>query len=523
MKKAFFLFCFLPLLFSCQKQGDNLEPKKKGISINILSDPTTLDPRKTRALNERILTNMLFEGLTRLDKEGKTSLALAEEVEISSDGKSYSFRLKEAYWSHGERIQPQDFIYAWQTALSPSFPSSNAYQLFCIKNAEEIKLGKKEAQDLGVYALDEKTLKIDLVRPVPYFLELLAFSIFFPVHPSMDQGNLVFSGPFVLKEWKHNDFIEVKQNPAYWDAKAVHLPSVYMTMVGEDTEMQMFEHKELDWAGSPMSTLPIDLLQNLKKEKVLHSSPMAGTVFFRVNTEKFPFHNKNIRKAFALAIHRQELVDHVIQGDQKVALRFLPSSPVSYFADGADEEARAFLQKGLQELGISKSELGKVTLLYASNQKNHLTAQAIQQDWKRSLDLDVTIEAAESKVYYSRIGVQDYQLAAGSWIADYNDPESFLEVFKYKNSSTNNTQWENPLYTSLLSTANDLKKEQRAQVLGQCETLLMEELPIIPLYHLNYLYLKDKNLCDVIISPLGNIDFKWAYFYDENLNGNRND
>src|SRR3989339_1006634 len=304
MIRGVFFLCMMAfaLITSCQP---NPKMPKQEVRINLVSEPRTLDPRKSRDLSERVLMNMFFEGLTREGKTGKSELALAESIEVQENGSRYIFRLKEAYWTNGDRIRPKDFIYSWKTSLDPSFLSENAYQLFCIKNAELIKKGEMSSSDLGVLELDETTLQVDLEKPIPYFQELLSFSIFFPIHESMDfQGwdlnkvSLISSGPFSLKQWKHSDFIEAVKNPNYWDSKTVSLKGIHLFVVSEDTEMRMFEKKELDWAGSTLSTIPFDLVESYEKKNLLHLYPMFGTFFFRVNVEKEPFNNINIRKAF---------------------------------------------------------------------------------------------------------------------------------------------------------------------------------------------------------------------------------
>ncbi|MES2199690.1 MAG: peptide ABC transporter substrate-binding protein [Chlamydiota bacterium] len=513
MRLLSYLFIFLlSFTFSCGSKP-KVDSKKATVRINIVDDPKTLDPRKSRSSGERNLMGMLFEGLTRVGKEEKTELALAQDVNVSEDGLSYTFTLKEAYWSNGDKILAGDFIYAWKTALSPDFLSENAYQLFCIKNAKEVKEGKKSSSDLGIYEIDEKTLQINLQNPVPYFFEILSFPIFFPVNQKIDNtpSECISSGPFKLKEWRHNDFIEIVKNENYFDAKEVRLSSIYMTMVEQETELQMFENKELDWAGSPISTLSLDRIKELKEKKLLGSAPMSGTRFFRMNIEKEPFHNVNIRKAFALAINRQAIVEHILQGHQKVALQFFPESINTYFQDADIKMAKVFWQKGLEELGLLQEMFPKITLLCASAHQNLIVAQAVQQDWKQTLGIDVAVEANEIKVYFSRVGNQDYQISLGSWVADYADPESFLEIFKYKKESGNNTGWENEQYSSLLNNAKKLKGEARKVELLQCESILMQDLPLIPLYHLRNHYLQNSSLKGVILSSIGTLDFKWAY------------
>ena len=371
--------------------------------------------------------------------------------------------------------------------------------------------------------VDDKTLQIQLETPIPYFLELLSFSIFFPVNEKMDRKGdnwnvsrqgLIGCGPFCLKKWKENDSIELVKNPKYWDEQSIHLPAILMTMVESETEMQMFETGELDWAGSPISLLPLSVIYEKRGLKQLSSAPMFGTSFFRINVERPPLNNANIRKALSYAINRQELVDHILQGGQRTALRLVPNTEGSFFADGDEEKARQLFFKGLKESGYSCETFPQITLFYAIDDKNHLIAQAVQQHWKKTLGIEVLLERNESKVYFQRLAKQDYQIAIGSWIGDYNDPETFLEVFKYKQASTNNTQWENSAYTKLLDISRTLKGETRNEVLHQCEALLLQEMPIIPIYHFKSLYLQNPKLKNVFVSPLGNLDFKWAYLED---------
>lgn len=509
MRSISVLLCvFLFSLSSCEKKEGI---KQNKININIGSEPATLDPRKSRSLREKNIVQMLFEGLTRIGEKGQIELALAASVTSNEEGTSYLFSLKEAYWSNGDRIKPEDFVYAWQTALSPDFVSPNAYQLFCLKNGKEIKLGNKPVADLGVYVIDDHTVQVDLEGPIPYFLHLLASPIFFPVHPKMKEEEIFSSGPFCLQEWKHNDHIEVVKNPKYREADTVRLDSIYMVMVEEEAEIKMFEQGELDWAGSPLSSLSVDVLAAFAKEGLLQSAPMQGTCFFRLNTREAPLHNEHIRQALALAIDRQSIVEHITQGGQRIALSLVPGS-APCFADGDQKLAQHHLQLGLQELGCSIEQLPPLVLLYSVDQRNHRIMQAVQHCWKRFLGLNVSLEANESKVVLSRLRGQEYQIAVGSWIADYDDAENFLEVFKYRRDSTNNTNWENGIYAQILDDSRLKKGRERDSMLAHCEQILMKEMPIIPLYHTESLYIKNPHLQKVIVSPLGIIDFRLAYF-----------
>ena len=361
------LGCLL-LLTSCQPKE-----QQKLVTVNIASEPSTLDPRKTRSLSERTLACMLFEGIMRTDAKGALMTALGEEIEVLDHGTCYLIHLKKALWSNGEPITANDFVRTWKESLDPVFPSSNAYQLFCIKHAKDIKLGKCSVDELGVIARDEQTLEIHLEHPVPYFLELLALPIFFPVQDK------VYSGPFSLQSRQDSEEIVLVKNEHYWNKDAVHLAGLSFIMVSEETELKLFERGELDLAGSPLSVIPLGKIPELNERGLLRTAPMLSTFFYRINTEIAPYQHIAIRKALAYAIDRQALIDHVLQGKQTAALRFMPTTSMAFFQDGDVVQAKKLLEQGLQELHCT--ELPPITLLYLLDEKSHLIAQVIQQQW----------------------------------------------------------------------------------------------------------------------------------------------
>ena len=497
----------------------------RALRINILDEPQTLDPRRARDLTSLTIIRMLFDGLSRVNKEDKVELAIAEKVAVSKDLKTYTFYLREAFWTNGERVTANDFVYAWKKVLDPKFPSDNASQLYVIKKGKQAKEGTVTLDEVGVLAIDERTLQVELENPTPYFLELTAFPSFFPVCQSADQKNdhwanngntYVSNGPFSIKEWKHQDHIEMRKNGAYWDASSVRLPAIALVMVKEETEFKMFEKNELDWAGSPLSVLPVDALGQLKKESALKTKPLLGTYFLRANTQRAPFDLVEMRKAFALAINRQAIVDHVTQGNQIPATGLVPLSmglqKEPYFKDSDLEEARALFEMGLQKAHLTRETLPSITLLYRSNERNHLIAQAIQQQWFDAFGVRVHLEAIEAKVYFDKLSKQDYQLASGNWLADFNDPINFLEAFKYRSVGTNNTLWENEQYVQLLdSSSREAIPMVRLDLMRKSEKVLIDEMPIIPIFYYTMLYVNQTYVQDVALSSMGNIDFKWAY------------
>lgn len=506
-------FTLLILLVGCSAKQENV------VRINLGAEPQALDPRKARDLQSMTLAKMFFDGLTRLNKEEKAELALAEKVDISEDGKIYTFTIRSASWSNGDPVTAQDFSYAWTKILEPHFPADQAFQLYVIKNAKAAKEGKVSLDQIGIKALDKKTLQVELQYPIPYFLELTALPIYFPVSQKIDQTDsktVVSNGPFILKEWKHNDLMRVVKNPSYWDATHVKLKEIHLVMVAEETELKMFEKGELDWAGSPLSVLPVGSLAQLKKIGNLQVKPFLATYFFRTNVESEPFEHPLMRKAFAEAIKRSEIVEHVTQGGQLPATGLLPPSLTAqenpYFSDGDGEQAKLDFEQALQAMGMSREQLPSIALMYVSGERNHLIAQAVQEQWRQALGIKVELQAVERKVFFDRISKKNFQLAAGNWTADFKDGMNFLEVFKFKAGGSNNTAWENPRYRELLDQAMEEKKpSERQKIFQECETILMKEMPIIPLFHYTMLYVSNQKVKDVVLSSLGSIDFKWAY------------
>jgi oligopeptide transport system substrate-binding protein len=496
---------------------------KKILRINIQDEPQSLDPRMARDLNSITLMHMLFEGLARISKEGSAELALAEEMQTSEDGLTYTFRLRSALWSDGTPVTSYDFAQSWRRMLDPNFPTDLAYQLYVIKGARESK--NSGIDQLAVETPDPQTLIVSLETPIPYLLELLTFPSFFPVPHRMDAENshwtedhskYVSNGPFVLKTWEHSNKILVARNPKYWDEKNVYLKGIEMVMVNPETELRMFKDCQLDWAGSPLSTLPPDAVGSLKQSRDLQVRPLTGTYFLRINTEGNALLSHPLfRRALAFAIDRQSITEHILQGGQLPATALVPPamglSANGYFNDADPLKAADLLSLFCEREDLSKENLPSIDLLYMASERNHMVAMTIKQQIESALGIRVSLEAAEKKLFYVRVSKKQYQMAAGSWIADFNDPINFLDVFKFKDGSTNNTGWENSKYVDCLNRSvlcND--SIERKKILREAERLLLDQMPLIPIFHYALNYLQKTRLEDITLSPIGQIDFRWC-------------
>lgn len=509
--------------------GDGKEPEQI-FRANIKTEPFSLNPGLANDSTSSSVLLQTFEGLTRIDADGKPQPAMASEIKKSDDLKTYTFTIREdAKWSNGDPVTANDFEFAWKWALDPNNDSQYAYQLYYIKNAEQANAGEVAIDEVGVKAVDEKTLEVQLNNPTPYFEELTAFYTYFPVHSKIAQENpkwytdagenYVSNGPFKMTEWAHNDKIVLEPNENYWDKDPVKLKRIEFDMINDaNTELNKFKNGEFDWAGQPLGTIPVEAIPQLKDEGTLKVEPIAGTYWYKFQTEKEPFNNVNIRKAFAFAIDRKSIVENITKAGQIPAMAAVPPSMVEenekgYFKDNDLEEAKKLLEKGMEELGYNSVEdFPEITLSYNTDEAHAKIAQAIQDMWKKNLGVEVKLDNAEWAVFIDKLHQGDYQIGRMGWLGDFNDPMNFLELYKEKGGN-NDTRWHNEEYASLLEQSQtETDAEKRMQLLKDAEQILMDEMPITPIYFYTNPWVQTENLKGVVISGLGDIQLKWAYF-----------
>ncbi|WP_232699905.1 peptide ABC transporter substrate-binding protein [Brevibacillus daliensis] len=495
----------------------------KVVKINLHSEPPTADPGLAEDATSGAVIRATYDGLTRTDAEAKPQNSVAQDIKISDDKKTYTFTLRDSKWSNGEPVTAHDFEFAWKRALSKELASNYAYQLYYIKNGEKYNKGEVPADQVGIKATDDKTLVVELENPTPFFLELTSFYTYFPVNKKLVESNktwaneaatIVSNGPFKMTEWQHKSKLVLEKNEHYWDKDTVKLDKLEFAMVeDENSELAMFQNGELDWAGHPTGMIPLDAIKPLKDSNELKVNPKASIYWYKFNTDKEPFNNAKIRKAFAYAINRQEVVDNVTQAGQLPALGMLPPSMAykkeGFFKDGDAETAKKLLEEGMKEMGWSK--LPPVTLSFNTAESHKKIAEAIQDQWKKNLGVDVKLENAEWKVYLDKLHEGNYQVGRMGWNADFNDPINYIEMFKDKKGGNNDTNWENAEYKQLVNDANketDIAK--RADMLKKAEEIFMDEMPLAPIYYSTDTWVQNPKFTGVILDSLGNIDWKWA-------------
>lgn len=498
----------------------------KLLLLNNIKEPTSLDPPIGFDEPSYNILNNLMEGLTRLDADQKPQPAAASEWKVSPDGKVYTFTLRDNKWSNGEPVTARDFEYAWKRMLDPKLASPAAPLAYIMEGAEAYNSGKGTADGVKVKALDDKTLEVILAQPASWTLLLVSNPAFFPVNKATDEKNpkwaaeaatFVGNGPFKLTEWAHDSELKVVKNENYWDAANVTLAGAVWKMIDdENTEYQMYINQELHRT----TTVPADMADQLFKEGKVFVQDGAGTEFYRFNVTKEPFDNKNIRKAFSLAIDRQTLVDLVLMRKQKPGTAFvsygLPdANNAGQFREAGGElvkydptEAKKWLEQGMKEKGYTT--LPEVTLTYRSGTNYEKTAQALQEMFKQNLGVDVKLQKVEGKVLTDMQKQLQFQLARSSWLPDFGDAINFLDIFQSK-SPSNRTGWNNPQYDKLIQDAyKEADDVKRIQMLHDAEKILMEEAPIAPLYFYNTSLLQSDKASGIVSTSLSYTDLRKA-------------
>lgn len=475
------------------------EPPADVVIING-SEPESLDPHIITGVAEMRLSKALFDGLTKLDAHTASPIpALAERWDISSDKSVYTFHLRtNAVWSTGEPITTADVIYSWFRALSPATAGDYANQLFYIKGAEDWYNGKtKNIAQVGIHALDRYTLRVELNSPLAFFLDLCAFPTLavVPRQTIEKYGDgwlharpLPVSGAFQLGAWRINDKVRLVRNPRYWDAANTASDIIDVLPVSSpNAALNLYETGVADIVWDK-DLVPVELMDMLVKRPDFHSFAYLGTYFYRFNVTKAPFNDPRVRQAFALATNKPRIITKLTKGAELPAGHFVPDGVANYTSpDGPafdPEEAR----KLLAEAGFPNGEgFPRVTYTFYSAAGGAMLHAKIgvelQQMWRDVLGVNVELRQIERKVFYSSQSRLDYDISTSSWVGDYNDANTFLEMFT-SNSGNNRTGWKNPRYDALIQAANQqTDKQKRAEIFRQAETILIaEEVPIVPMY-----------------------------------------
>lgn len=462
-------------------------------------EPQTLDPHKAEGVPAANILRDLYEGLISEDADGQLVQGVAHHIEISADGTMYTLYLRNtARWSNGDSLTAQDFVYSLRRSIDPATGSSYSQVLSSIVNVEAIIAGKLAVETLGVKALDDYTLQITLKAATPYFLSLLTHSTTYPVHQATVEAwqghfsrpdRLVSNGAYTLADWVVQSHITLEKNTQYWDAQHSRIDRViYYVIDDASQELQRFWADEIDWTES----IPVGQVDWVREKfgDQLHISPYLGTYYYGLNVTRPPFKDQSgLRRALWLAIDRDIIVQKITAAGELPAYSWVPPGVMHYQAQPTADLKWSVRQRMVkarqlyQQAGYSAAKPLKLELLYNTSENHKRIALAIAAMWKDVLGVETELINEEWKVFLDhRKQLSQTQVIRGGWIADFNDAWSFAELLQ-SNNTMNNTGYANSKYDQLLSAASvesDLDKRQ--QLLQKAERILLQDVPIIPIF-----------------------------------------
>jgi len=493
------LFCLL----ACgdRKKLVDLGTEQQIMHIGNGTEPSSVDPHTSTGVPEYHIQMALFEGLVaKHPKTLEIMPAVADTWQISDDGLVYTFHIREnAKWSNGEKLVADDFVKSWHRALLPALANEYVESLFVLKNAEKFfRQEVKNFSDVGVKALDDNTLRIELENPTPYFLQLLDHHSMFPVHidtiskfSPIDERdstwtrpeNFVGNGPFVVHEWTPGKVFSVTANPYYWDAKTVRLKEIHFYPIEQLlAEERMFKARQLhktEW-------MPYAKIEKYKKANNPEyvTFPYLATYYYMFNVTKPPMNDVRVRKALAYSIDREAITKNITKGEQIPAYALTPPDVLGYTSRAKMSYDLDLARKLLAEAGYPNGEgMPPIELIYNTSEDHQKVAQAVQQMWKKNLNIHVTLQNQEWKVFLNNQKLLNYQITRMAWVGDYVDPNTFLEIF-ITGGGNNRSGWSNKKYDELIRAATSAKsREERYELFQEAEKILVEEAPLIPVYN----------------------------------------
>jgi len=460
------------------------------------AEPETLDPAIITGQPEGRLADALFEGLTSFDAAANARPGAAERWEISEDGRTYLFHLREnAEWSDGSPVTAEDFVKSWRRTLAPETASEYAYQLHYLKNGRLFNEGKlKDFSQVGVQALDAHTLRVVLESATPFFLELCAVPTLAPVPIAtierfgdswVKPGHLIGNGPYLLKEWRVNDHILLEKNPKYWDQAKVAMRSIEVIPTAKANTALNFYLSGLADLSMDKGLVPPALLNDLRKRPDFHSSPFLGNYFIRFNATRKPFNDPRVRRAFAMVVDKNSLVEKITRAGEVPAYSLVPPGTAGYQPPEGLPEDVGIARKLMAEAGYPDGKgFPLVSYLYSEGELNEAIAVELQGMFRSALGVGINLQRQEWKVYLRSLGSLDYDMARSSWVGDYRDPNTFLDMF-VTGGGNNRTGWGNPEYDRLIAeAARELNPQKRFEIFRRAEQMLIVDQAVIaPLYY----------------------------------------
>ena len=493
----------LTALAGCDSGGGRpaCPPGKTCLEFGNMGDPVSLDPHKTTLVNDfRILQDM-FTGLLQYDADSQPVPGLATTWETSADGLTWTFHLRESKWSDGAPLTADDFVYSLRRILEPKTASEYAYLLYVIRNGEAVNSGKLPPTALGVAAPDARTLRIQLDHPTPYLLWLTVHQTMYPVPRHVidkwgdawtDPSHWVSNGPYVLKQFKLGDRVHVERNPNFYQAGSLCVDQInYYPTVDSISAERRVRRGELDINDDIQSNRIPYLKQPGQMPGYVHIDTWLGTVYLVFNKKNQPaLGDVRVRQALTMAIDRDFIAKKLLGGGQDAAQTLVPPGTANYpgaapphWAGWSLARRQAEAKRLLAAAGFDARHPLRFELKMRNTADPMLIYPAVQADWA-GIGAQATLAPEESQIAYADYRARDFQAADTSWIADYNDPMTFLYLQRVNAGSANYADYANPNYDALLDKADhESDIVRRGQYLAQAEHMMLEDAPIAPIYY----------------------------------------
>lgn len=477
----------MPILYipSGSKRPDN----KSFLRLTLRSEPPTLDwSIATDGVSFEVITNIM-EGLTEYDQNLRPRPAIAERWEVSGDGKRYTFYLRsDVRWTDGKPVTAGDFVYSWRRLLDPKTGAEYAYFLYDLVNAYEYNSGAiKDPELVGIRARSDYILDVNLKKPIVYFPSITTFMVTFPLRQDIlkrygdrwtEPGNIQTNGPFKLSEWRHEYRLTLVTNNNYYLGRP-KVDQVSMFVINElSTALTLYETGDIDMVNLQPEAIPF-----YSKNKEYINLPLLRGYYYGFNVKKRPFDDVKVRRAFSMAVDRNEL-PNILKGGEIPSSSWIPKGMFGYNPDIGFKFDPEGARRLLAEAGYPDGKgLPTTILVYDTNPVNNLIAENIQAQWKRNLNIDVELDNQEWKVFLRRLKTDTPAIFRLGWGADYPDPDNFMNLFT-TNSGNNNTGWGNRRYDGLVASASTERDEaKRLALYNEAQRILVEEdTPIMPLF-----------------------------------------
>ncbi|EKV57100.1 oligopeptide ABC transporter periplasmic protein [Brachyspira hampsonii 30446] len=530
IKKILFIFISL-IIFSCNK--NYMTNSSKDIIINMGSAPVSIDPTLNSIGVVAAYILHSFEGLTKIDKNNDIKPGMAEKWDISEDGTTYTFYLRtNAKWSDGKPVTASDFEYGWKRALDKTLNAPYAYMLEMIKNAKNINLGIMDITNLAVEVVNDNTLKVVLETPSLYFTDFLASStVFLPLREdiiekygnewTLKPENYICNGQYILKDRIENEKIIFEKNPFYYDQNEI--VAERLTFISSADVFDMIEKinkNEVHFSSLEPSSSEIEYL---KAKGLIRANNAIGTIYLELNITNKALNDKRVRQALSLAIDRKYLVDNIIKGSQTPAGAFVPPAikglndyfrkESSNFIDINNYDKNIIKAKELmKEAGYPNGKNYPILELKVSPGLFYKIGEAIQKMWKDNLNIDVKLLEEEFPITLLSLTKKRYQIARMGWTGDYYDPMTMLDTM-VSYGGVNHSGFSNAKYDELIMEAKTIYTNNRLRIenMKQAEAILLDEMPIIPLYYKADSFIVSTNLKGLVLNPFGRHRFNYCY------------